>query len=58
MKKYCYEFIDINEKFYADTGDECLLQYNDKYHDHYEGTIKLTNLQTGESHMMYPVKFK
>lgn len=54
-KKYCYNFIDLNEKIYADNGDECQAIYDATHDEEYHGNVELTNLETGEVKMMYPI---
>lgn len=55
MKKYCYYFIDLDERIYADTGKEAEEIYDSTHSEPYTGDIELTDLKTGESHMMYHI---
>lgn len=58
MKKYRYNFVDLGVEIFADSGREVELKFFEIYGDTPSGTIELTNMETGESRMMYPIKIK
>lgn len=55
MKKYSYYYIDLDETILANSGDECQELYDETHDEEYTGNILLTNLETGESNMMYHI---
>ena len=57
MKKYKYEVLNYNETILADSGDEFGKIWHQTHTEEPEGAIRLTNLETGYTNMMLPIKF-
>lgn len=55
-KKYEYMVVDTGEIVYADSGDEFDQIWSKSHTERPEGAIRVTNIETGYSNVMYPVK--
>lgn len=56
-KKYKYFFVNENLTINADNGDEAMVLYHQRFTEEPSGRINITNMITGETNTMYPIKF-
>lgn len=57
MKKYFYQVLDTSESIYADNGDEFTAEWMKTHTAMPEGTIRVTDTETGDFNDLVPFRF-